>query len=356
MNPFEKHGGILINGNFVSKAAMASIKNDESSSKVNHTAALEFAKMLLSELEFITVNTSGSTGTPKEFRFSKRAVAISADATNNFFGLGQNSNAVLPLPMQYIAGKMMVARALLGGYNLIVLEATSTPDLRRLKADFMPVTPFQMHNLILNQWDALGNIKTFLIGGGEPSKDLIANMKQAGARAFASFGMTETLSHFALADLSTANEYPHYIPVDRVEIKADEDQKLMINWPGITTGWLNTNDLVEIENKGFRWLGRADNLINSGGVKIIPERIESLLKEQLTADFFVAGIKHETLGEELVLFTESELKADLDEFEWEFKYQQPRRIVVINPFLRTVSGKIRRGATVEKWLDLFSND
>ncbi len=350
MNPFEKHGGILINGNFISKAGLSSIKNIESSGKVNYMAALEFAKMLLSELEFVAVNTSGSTGTPKEYRFPKQAMAISADATNNFFGLDENSNVVLPLPMQYIAGKMMVARALLGGYNLIILEATSNPDLSGLNADFMPVSPFQMHNLISNQRDALGNIKTYLIGGGEPSKDLIANVKQAGARAFASFGMTETLSHFALANLSAADEYLHYLALNGVEITAEKDQKLMVNWPGITTGWLNTNDLVEIESKGFRWLGRADNLINSGGIKIIPERIENLLKERLTADFFVAGIKHETLGEELVLFTESALAADLDEFEWESKYQKPKRVEVFSPFERTVSGKIKREATIQAWL------
>jgi len=350
MNPFEQHSGIRINGNFFSRAELISLNTNEAGIKANLAAALEFSKTLLSGIDTIKVKTSGSTGAPKEYQFSKKALAVSATATNRFFDLGEGSTAVLPLPMKYIAGKMMVARALVGGYNLIVLEATSNPDLSGLKADFMPVTPFQMHNLLSKQSNALENIKTFLIGGGEPTKDLITSVNRAGVRAFASFGMTETLSHFALADLNTANEFPLYIPVDGAEIKVDKDQKLLVNWPGITTGWLNTNDLVQLDKNGFRWLGRSDNLINSGGIKIIPERIESLLKERLAADFFVAGIKHETLGEELVLFTESALDADLEEFEWEFKYQKPKRVEVFSPFERTVSGKIKRQATIEAWL------
>lgn len=350
MNPFEKHPGIRLNGKLYSKDNLASQKIDNSRSGDNLAQALDFSKQLFSDIGTIAVKTSGSTGVPKEFHFSKAALAISAAATNKFFNLGLDSKAVLNLPMRYIAGKMMVARAILGGYDLIVLEASSNPDLSSITADFMPVTPFQMHSLIANQKHVLRNIGTFLIGGGEPTKDLISAVNEEQINAFSSFGMTETLSHFALANLSQATDSPLYTPLEGVKIKSGSDDRLLVNWPGITKGWLNTNDLVQIEKNKFGWLGRADNLINSGGVKIIPERVESILQSTIPTDFFVAGIEHKTLGEEVVLFTESAIKINLDDYAWDFNHQKPRRVELIKPFLRTISGKIKRQATINSWL------
>lgn len=344
MNPFDQYTGLRLNGKYFKKQDLL---NQKYSSQSNLVHALEFAGELFNESDGLHVQTSGSTGNPKNIFFSKKAVVISAKATNSFFGLNEKSIAVLPLPMQYIAGKMMAARAIVGQYDLLLTEPSSNPDLSIIKANFMPVTPFQMINLIEKQPAALTQIGTYLIGGGAPSSALITKIHQSNINAYASFGMTETLSHFALANLTNSTDSPIYKPVEGASIQVSNDGKLEVNWPGITEGWLNTNDLAEIENGGFRWLGRADNLINSGGINIIPERVEQILDKIISSPFFVAGIAHETLGQELVLISEEEIELDLNSIKWDYKHQKPKRILVIQPFLRTVSGKIRRRATIE---------
>ena len=343
MNPFDQYSGLRVNGKYYKKQDLL---NKKYSTQSNLANALGFAAELFNETDGLQVQTSGSTGKPKNIFFSKIAVVTSAEATNSFFGLNGESIAILPLPVQYIAGKMMVARAIVGEYNLLVTEPSSNPDLSIIKADFMPVTPFQMINLIENQPKTLSHVGTYLIGGGEPPSALIAKINEVNVNAYASFGMTETLSHFALANLKITTDSPIYIPVSGVSIR-HSDRKLEVNWPGITHGWLNTNDLAEVESGGFRWLGRADNLINSGGVKIIPELVEQILENYISSPFFVAGVPHKTLGQELVLISEEEIDIDLTSIKWDFKHQKPKRILVIQPFMRTVSGKIKRGATIE---------
>ncbi len=350
MNPFHKYTGLILNGDFIGKDALIRGSFKASALSDNHKFALSFAAELFNESDTIAVHTSGSTGIPKQISFLKKAVIVSASATNSFFNLNANSKAVLPLPMQYIAGKLMVARALVGGYNLVVLEPNSNPNISHLTADFMPVTPFQMHRLIDNQARSLKNIGTYLIGGGEPDKTLITKIVNSGITAFASFGMTETLSHFALARLDQTAISPIYEPVKGAQVKTNAEGNLLVNWPAITHGWLDTNDLAEISSNGFHWLGRADNLINSGGVKIIPERVEQILRAEIDCPFFVAGIPHNNLGQELVLFAEAATEINFDSVEWDFKHQKPKRIVVLNSFLRTISGKVKRKASVDSWL------
>lgn len=347
MNPFEQYSGFWLNGQYYTKQEILSEK--PSFANENAALALEFAGELFNSNVSILVKTSGSTGNPKSMSFSKAAVIISAKATNSFFSLDEKSVAVLPLPMQYIAGKMMVARAIVGGYNLIIPELSANPDLNDIRADFMPVSPLQMINLIENQPKNLSGIGTYLIGGGAPSTELISKVNQAEISAYSSFGMTETLSHFALAELKNAAQSPIYRPVSGATIRVNEAGKMEVNWPGITDGWLNTNDLAILVPEGFQWQGRSDNLINSGGVKVIPERVEQILDPYISSPYFVAGIPHRTLGQEIVLFSEKEISLDLNSIKWDFNYQQPKRIVVIQPFLRTVSGKIRRSATVATW-------
>lgn len=344
-NPFDSLT-LRLNGKWFSKDEILHPQFEQYGYRKNQIQALAFVAELLGSRNEITVQTSGSTGEPKVMSFSKNAVLTSAQATNGFFKLDKNSVALLALPIQYIAGKMMVARCMAGGYNLIVREPTSNPDLSEITADFMPVTPFQMHHIIDNQPQFLKNISTFLIGGGEPDKTLIEKIKKHKVQAFASFGMTETLSHFALAKLGEDAHQPEYVPLPGVEIKVSKEENLLVNWPGITSGMLDTNDVVEKTKNGFIWMGRADNVINSGGIKIIPERVENILKQYIHTPFFIGSYPHPTLGQELVLFSETELNIDLDRVPWDFKHQQPRKIRVISPFLRTTSGKIQRQATI----------
>src|SRR5690554_328195 len=334
MNPVNLYPGFCLNGKYYSVADILNFDVNTNDLNENQVQAIHFAAELFGDAEEITVLTSGSTGIPKNIKFANNSVITSAQATNDFFNLDKNAHAVLALPMKYIAGKMMVARSIVGRYNLVVLGPVSNPDLQDLKADFMPVTPFQMHRLIDTQPENLRNMGVFLIGGGEPDNSLISKINAHNISACASFGMTETLSHFALARLTDLVDRPEYIALKGVELNVNKGN-LLVNWRGLTKGWLNTNDLVELTKNGFRWLGRNDNLINSGGVKIIPERVEHILHYLIPCSFFVGAIPHKSLGQELVLFAEAEITLDLNAVNWDFKHQQPRKIVVVNPFSRT---------------------
>lgn len=179
---------------------------------------------------------------------------------------------------------------------------------------------------------------------------LIQDISKSGISAFSSFGMTETLSHFALAKIEDRGAL-WYKPLLGVLIRVDTSKILEVNWPGITSGWINTGDLVEIKDDAFRWLGRSDYLINSGGIKLIPEEIESKLTGHIDSDFFVFGIQNQALGQEAMLFVEgASMEINLSEINWQTKYHQPKSIQFIRAFSRTISGKIKRIETVENWM------
>ena len=345
MNLFGKYPGIWLNETFYSKEEL--IQGGISPKTQSEKASLHFAGSLFDSSDTVEVQTSGSTGKPKKIKVLKSAIETSAKATNSFFDLGENSSAWLALPLEYIAGKMMVARAIVGQFRLFVnpAQSLSIPDHN---VDFTPVVPLQIETILREKPVQIGHVRTYLIGGGKVEKALHEKIIRAGIDAWYSFGMTETLSHFALAK-AESGKTPEYRLLPGVKIRIDKNGKLEINWPGVTNDWLQTNDLAELTPNGFRWLGRADNLINSGGIKIIPEEVESILDTVIQSPFFIAGILDSRLGEEVALFVEGDEIVDLESIEWDNPYQKPRKVVQISGFERTLSGKIRRKETVSKW-------
>lgn len=347
MNAFAKYRGLILNGEFIPASKLKS-RYVPQSANPNLQAALHFTSELFSESEELIVTTSGSTGNPKSHPFPKSALEQSAIASISFFKLNSETTALLSLPMEYIAAKMMVTRAVVGGFNLIVNDPSSTPLLADFQPDFIPVTPFQMRQILANQDSLISSKTTFLIGGGPVDEPLKNAIVEKQLTAYASFGMTETLSHFALAHINDGPLIFKTLP--DVEIKTSENGALTLKWPGITDGWLETNDIVEIRDGGFAWLGRSDFLINSGGVKIIPETVESKLRKHLDSPFFIHGVPDEDLGKKSVLFIEGEKRKSLDFLDrimWQSKYHRPKEVVFIPQFIRTESGKIKRVATVE---------
>ncbi len=354
MNPFDTYPGLTLNGKFY-PAAKLHVSAVSKKRKPFEKDILNFAAEIFGKGAKIKVETSGSTGKPKPMRFSKKAFVLSAQSTNKFFNLDENTVALLSLPLRYIAGKMMVIRAIVGQYNLIAVEPSSLPlaenDLPAI--DFAPFTPFQVEGSLEETPRGLAAINAVLIGGGPVSDELRNQLQATGVRAYASFGMTETLSHFALTDLSLKELI--YKPLAGVQVKTNKEGCLKVKWTGMTDGWLQTNDLVELHPDGFIWLGRKDNLINSGGVKVIPERVEKQLALLITGPYFIAGVPHKRLGEEVTLFVEEagagKLRlSDIQHAMAESPFYQPRKLVYLKKFLYTASGKIRRKDTVHKWM------
>ncbi len=303
-------------------------------------------------LENITVQTSGSTGKPKAIKLKIAFMVNSALATGKFFDLPKNTTALLCLSPNYIAGKMMLVRALTLGWKLDVVALSSFP-LRGIKKqyDFCAMVPMQVQNSL----DKLRLINKIIIGGGVVSKELKSKLQKCSTQVFVTYGMTETITHIAVKRLNKTSQVfktcEVYKTLPDVYIYIDQRNCLVIEAPKISDELIITNDVIQlVSDVQFEWLGRFDNVINSGGVKLHPEKIEEKLSKIIKERFFVAGIFDAILGEKLVLIIESEKqKINLKEIQNLSKYELPKEIYFIKQFIETATKKIQR----EKTLDLL---
>jgi len=348
MNPFDKYNGLLLNGAFYAKNELRRFI-DEKHLDPFVQEILAFAHQLFSDKKHLTFKTSGSTGKPKHLNFSKNAIYESAQLTNRFFDLKKGKRTLLSLPMNYVAAKMMVARAVVGESELISISPGSKPLQPGIDFHFAPFTPFQFEEIINHQLNILPKGATILLGGGAASDRLRNQIAQLPNKVYLGFGMTETLTHFALADLKSNNSFFKTLP--ETDLKTDGTGALSVFRRGITDDWVHTNDIVELLPNGFKWKGRKDHVINSGGVKLYPEEIERDLTPHIHSPFFVHGVDDDKLGQKVVLFIEGNAEIDLNEVKFSNKYSKPREIVLMENFLWTDSGKIRRKASVDLWLN-----
>ena len=312
--------------------------------------------------DFITVQTSGSTGKPKLIQLKKEFMINSALATGEFFDLKENTTALLCLSVDFIAGKMMLVRALVLGWKLDVVAPVSNPigNLNK-EYDFAAFVPMQLQNSLKN----IHKIKTIIVGGGIVSSKLEKQIQNIKTQVFATYGMTETITHIAVKKLNNVSEdelisASYYRVLPNIKISRDTRNCLVINAPKVSQEIIITNDVVEIisENK-FNWLGRFDNVINSGGIKLHPEIIEEKLSSIIKERFFVIGIPDEILGEKLALIIESEvisstnkkfLKQKIQDFKSLSRFEIPKEIYFVSQFKETETKKIQR----KKTLDLVS--
>ena len=294
----------------------------------------------LNNESFVLVQTSGSTGKPKKIVLQKSAMIASAKATGTFFNLQPKASALLCLSADYIAGKMMLVRAITLGLQLDTAEPNSNP-LGNKKYDFVAMVPMQ----VANSLNKLHLVETLLIGGTKVSYQLSESILKTNCQAFESYGMTETISHIAIK-LIGAKEFT-ILP--NVTISLDDRNCLAIEALELSSDKIITNDIVAILNPTqFILKGRIDNVINSGGVKIFPEEIEEKLAKFISVRFFIASLPDEKLGEKVILVIEGnpfEMEKTL--FSELSKYQNPKEIVFIENFVETETNKINRKKTLE---------
>ena len=310
------------------------------------------------DTDTILVTSSGATGIPKRIFLKKEHMANSARATGEYLNLKEGDTTLLCLPADYIAGKMMLARAMVLGLALDFEEPTSDPLWQSLKPyDFVAMVPMQVQN-VLSRLDRVG---TLLIGGATVSDSLLESLESLECRVFETYGMTETCSHVALRQLNHLDKKKEgkrnpFKALPGISFSKDERGCLVVEAPEVCQFSEVTNDLVELVNEHeFYWLGRYDNLVNSGGVKLIPELIEDKLKSVITESFVLTGIPDEKLGEALTLVLETEklpqnIEQRLDSLKILGKYERPKRILNLSSFPRTKNGKIIRGEVREQVL------
>lgn len=300
--------------------------------------------------EDISVKTSGSTGSPKEIHLLKKHMIASAKATGKFLNLKKGDTALLCLSMDTIAGRMMVVRSIVLELELIVTDLSSNPLTNiNEKIDFAAMVPMQIQKILQESPGQLKNIHKLIIGGGPVSHELMAQIQSIQTIVYHTFGMTETISHIAMRRLN------HPLEIDfkcLPEIRISEKHgSLVIDAPALGVQQLETNDVIElISPTSFRWLGRRDFTINSGGIKIQPEEIESKLEGLITFPFFVYGEPDEFLGEKLILVIEHPENLNLSKRDFQShlpKYSIPKEIRYVAHFEYTKSGKIQRLTTKE---------
>ena len=283
------------------------------------------------------LQTSGSTGKPKSISVSKGWMKNSAQLTGKTFGLKEGDTALLCMPMKYVAGKMMVVRALKLGLDLKVVEPFSKP-LKNIDEpiDFAAMVPMQLEKSL----DQIEKMKTLLVGGGKVNPKLVEKIQGISTQVNETYGMTETLTHVAIKPLNGPNKSDVFQALHGIQFETDDRSCLVIFAPMINPNPIVTNDLVElVDETSFRWLGRIDNVINSGGIKIIPELVEAKLTEVVSSRrYFIAGLPDESLGEKVVLVIEGdEIEISLDVLE---KYERPKEIYFISKFVEIESGKV----------------
>lgn len=313
-----------------------------------YTEYYDFLEQWSNNSATLNLQTSGSTGEPKIISVEKEKMKMSAQQTNSFLTLNAGDKALLCMPLQYIGAKMMVVRSLIGDFELIVRKPSGNPLVDvDIVLDFAAMTPQQVYNSlqIAEEKEKLLQIKYLIIGGAAIDPALEKEIQSFPNVVYSTYGMTETLSHIALRRLNGANRSEYYIPFSSVNLSLSQQGTLIIKAPFAYENEVVTNDVAEINPDGsFRVLGRIDNVINTGGVKVQIEIVESKLKDYFFFPFVITSISNPKFGEIIVLLTEQELDESNRSILKQVlsKYEQPKHIWRVNKIPVTDNGKIKR--------------
>jgi o-succinylbenzoate---CoA ligase len=339
IHPDFKLNGVSLNREDLWNVAYSFIKEGEDYQK----KIGEFILDWLNGYEYVPMQTSGTTGTPKPIQVFKKAMVASALATGEYFNLPAHTRALHCLPAQFVAGKLMLVRAILLGWDMDVVPPTGKPlESTTAEYDFSAMVPLQAEQSLAE----LHRVKKTILGGAKVGPELVSQLQQLPVAVYETYGMTETVTHIAAKKVGeTAFE-----TLPGVTVEADERGCLVIQAPRVAAEPVVTNDIAHIINPNrFEWLGRIDNVINSGGVKLHPEQIEEKLAQFFAnRRYFVTGLPDETLGQKLVLVVEGNpLEPEPTVFNSLARYEKPKEILYVSRFIETGSGKVKRLETVK---------
>lgn len=303
--------------------------------------------------DYFVVKTSGSTGAAKELKILKRYAIASAEKTVSFFNLKPDATAHLCMNANYIGAKMMIVRALAGSLHLTYSEPTADA-LSKIyhDVDFCACVPIQLRDLVEKL--PLGNrhIKTLIIGGGVLDSKLKMRLISQHTNYYQTFGMTETISHIALLPINGEDQF--YTVLSGVRISQDADSNcLIIDAPDIGITGLLSNDLIHyVSETQFEWLGRVDDIINSGGIKINPIELEAKIVGLIEQPFFIGSRPDDLLGNKLILLIQTEDSNITQMVAQQFKtvltkYELPKEIYCLPKFVYTDTQKINRLQTLK---------
>lgn len=328
---------------------------------------VDFLRSWFNDSPLMAVRTSGSTGTPKELLVRKEQMIQSAHLTCDFLNLQSGDTALLCMDLRYIGAMMVVVRALVAGLNLIVRRASGHPlaDVRG-KLTFAAMVPLQVYNTlqIPAEKQQLEQTAILIIGGGAIDNALEAEIRRLPGEIYSTYGMTETLSHIALRRLNGTSASERYVPFPSVALSLSPENTLVIQAPLVCDDVLQTNDIARIYSDGsFTILGRKDNIINSGGIKIQAEVVEKFFRDFVIVPFVITSVPDQRLGQALTLLIKNPLDFDERDMEEDVigvikeimeellekrglmnlqHYYRPRHILFVDYIPQTENGKIDR--------------
>lgn len=314
-------------------------------------AVLEVYDQWMNEASDFEMFTSGSTGKPRAIRHSKRSMEASAQKTAAYFDLSAGSTALLCLPIGFVAGTMMIIRALVMDWKLVVTSPRALP-LKGINTslDFAAMTPYQVKATLDDSPGDLCLPRTLIIGGAPIMPQLELKLKNLPNRVYATYGMTETLTHVAVRKLNGSDAQTDFHCLEGIGYTWDDRKCLVIEAGHLDQKRIVTNDRVEPTGmRSFEWIGRIDHVINSGGVKLHPEQIEQKLADLIDTRYYIKGIPNDRFGERVALVLEREpfdphterlFKATLNEVL--DKYERPEKLIFNPTFEETPTGKIKR--------------
>ena len=314
----------------------------------------EFVSDWLSDSPTLLVHTSGSTGKPKPMLVEKRRMEASARITCGFLGLRAGDTALLCMPLDFIAGKMVVVRSLVWGLRLVAVEPSGHP-LKGLTESptFAAMVPMQVYNSLKVEEERrlLRDIKHLIIGGGAINRDMAEALRGFPNAVWSTYGMTETLSHIALRRLSGAEASEWYEPFDGVGVTTSADGCLVIDAPAVCAQPLVTNDIAEIAPDGrrFRIRGRRDNVVCSGGLKLQIEEMEARLQPHLNVPYMISKRPDDKFGEAVVLLAVTDDMESVCEVCRKHmpRYEQPRYFLAVSELPMTSTGKPARAEAMK---------
>jgi len=356
------YGDIVINGRVVRIASIVS--GEVAADSDFEQTTFDFISQWIQEKESFVQKTSGSTGEPKQIIITRGQMIASAKMSIDALGLKRGYNALLCISPDFIGGKMMLVRSIIAGMKIIATTPSSNPfsKLQPYHIDLAAMVPYQIHEVMQSDSASKFNeISKVIIGGATVDSETVEKLQAYRCVFYNTYGMTETVSHIALRQLNGNNASDCYRTLSGIRISADERSCLVIEWDQLPQKVV-TNDIVEIVSAdAFRWIGRWDNVINTGGIKVLPEKVEKIVKEiflglHLRNSFFVGSVADAKFGNKVMLFIEGQLSNEsIVAVEREIsrkipKTEAPKQIILVESFVLTETGKINRKATEKTYM------
>lgn len=257
----------------------------------------------------VVVSTSGTTGTPKGALLTAAALTASGSATHT--RLGGAGTWLLSLPAYHVAGLQVLARSALAGTTPVAIPAGfEAADLPAAIARMRPgrrygsMVAVQLDKALRDDAaaDALAGLDAVLIGGGPMPAAVAERAAAAGVTVVRTYGMSETAGGCVYDG----------VPLDGVAIRFD-DGRVVLGGPTVAAGyrnpvspdpfeepgWFRTDDVGELDDSGsLRILGRIDDAISTGGLKVFPQLVEAALATHpAIAEAAVFGVADDRLGQ-----------------------------------------------------------